>query len=180
MSSAGFRLRSDFRSLAQQHRRGTVPGACSQVLSGQVDSEALAVCTLLDPTFLLWLVDPADASATAFWEVLACAQADRIVFDRRARCRRQRRRQQRGRLDASASPTRRFASSCSTTSRCAWQTHAPDELDAVGIARRSSSIACVNCLPLDLNRLAAMRTSDDRHRPRRRRLYRPGCAPSPW
>ena len=29
---------------------------------------------LLDPGFLHWLVDPEDASATAFWELLACAR----------------------------------------------------------------------------------------------------------
>jgi len=70
MSSAGFRLAPipdpGAAAPARQRAWGLLAG-----VSGQVDSEALASVSL-DQTFLLWLVDPADASATAFWEVLAC------------------------------------------------------------------------------------------------------------
>jgi hypothetical protein len=31
----------------------------------------------LEPEFIYWLADPADASATAFWEVLACLRRAR-------------------------------------------------------------------------------------------------------
>ena len=70
MSSAGFRLAPipypGAAPPARQRAWGLLAG-----VSGQVDREALASVSL-DQTFLLWLVDPADASATAFWEVLAC------------------------------------------------------------------------------------------------------------
>ena len=70
MSSAGFRLAPiadpGAAAPARQRAWGLLAG-----VSGQVESEPLASVSL-DQTFLLWLVDPADASATAFWEVLAC------------------------------------------------------------------------------------------------------------
>ena len=68
-SSAGFRVsaRSEQGELppAQRRAKWLLAG-----LSGQVDREALPPMSL-DPDFLFWLADPADASATAFWEVLA-------------------------------------------------------------------------------------------------------------
>jgi hypothetical protein len=45
-------------------------------ISGQVDEHALPPMPL-EPEFIYWLADPADASATAFWEVLACLRRAR-------------------------------------------------------------------------------------------------------
>lgn len=46
------------------------------VISGQIDRQAIAPVSL-EPEFLLWLADPADAAANAFWEVLACLRRGR-------------------------------------------------------------------------------------------------------
>ena len=70
MSSGGFRLAPIPDPVAAPPERQRAWGLLAGV-SGQVDREALASVPL-DPTFLLWLVNPADASATAFWEVLTC------------------------------------------------------------------------------------------------------------
>lgn len=70
MRSAGFRLAPIPDSIAAPPERQRAWSLLAGV-SGQVDREALASVPL-DPTFLLWLVNPADASATAFWEVLTC------------------------------------------------------------------------------------------------------------
>jgi ParB family protein of integrating conjugative element (PFGI_1 class) len=42
-------------------------------LLGQIETDAAPPASLA-PEFLHWLIDPADASATAFWELLACAR----------------------------------------------------------------------------------------------------------
>jgi hypothetical protein len=68
--SAGFRLVPIRDLVAAPPERQRAWGLLAGV-SGLVDREALASVPL-DPTFLLWLVNPADASATAFWEVLTC------------------------------------------------------------------------------------------------------------
>ena len=74
-SAAGFRLAASPAQgnapLAQQRARLLLAG-----LSGQVDAQALPPVPL-DPEFIFWLADPADASATAFWEVLACLRRAR-------------------------------------------------------------------------------------------------------
>ena len=74
-SAAGFRLAASPEQgnapLAQQRARWLLAG-----LSGQVDAQALPPVPL-DPEFIFWLADPADASATAFWEVLACLRRAR-------------------------------------------------------------------------------------------------------
>jgi ParB family protein of integrating conjugative element (PFGI_1 class) len=70
MSSAGFRLApiSDPDAAAPELQRAWWLLAS---VNGQVDRVAAAPVSL-DMAFLLWLVDPADTSATAFREVLAC------------------------------------------------------------------------------------------------------------
>ena len=74
-SAAGFRLAANPEQgnapLAQRRARWLLAG-----LSGQVDAQALPPVPL-DPEFIFWLADPADASATAFWEVLACLRRAR-------------------------------------------------------------------------------------------------------
>jgi hypothetical protein len=42
-------------------------------LLGQIETDAAPPASLA-PEFLHWLIDPADASARAFWELLACAR----------------------------------------------------------------------------------------------------------
>ena len=74
-SAAGFRLAASPEHgnapLAQRRARWLLAG-----LSGQVDAEALPPVPL-DPEFIFWLADSTDASATAFWEVLACLRRAR-------------------------------------------------------------------------------------------------------
>ena len=75
MSSAGFRLApiSDPDAAATELQRAWWLLAS---VNGQVDRVAAAPVSL-DMAFLLWLVDPADTSATAFREVLACLRRTR-------------------------------------------------------------------------------------------------------
>ena len=75
MSSAGFRLApiSDPDAAAPELQRAWWLLAS---VNGQVDRVAAAPVSL-DMAFLLWLVDPADTSATAFREVLACLRRTR-------------------------------------------------------------------------------------------------------
>ena len=70
MSSAGFRLApiSDPDAAAPERQRAWWLLAS---VTGQIDRVAAAHVSL-DTTLLLWLVDPADTSATAFRELLAC------------------------------------------------------------------------------------------------------------
>lgn len=74
-SPAGFRLASITDS-------GSVPPAQQRAwwllagVSGQIDADAIATVPL-GSDFISWLADPADASATAFWEVLACLRRTR-------------------------------------------------------------------------------------------------------
>ena len=74
-STAGFRLAASpeqgIAPLAQRRARWLLAG-----LSGQVDEQALPPVPL-DPEFIFWLADSTDASATAFWEVLACLRRAR-------------------------------------------------------------------------------------------------------
>ena len=74
-SAAGFRLvaspEQGTAPLAQRRARWLLAG-----LSGQVDEHALPPVPL-DPDFIFWLADSTDASATAFWEVLACLRRAR-------------------------------------------------------------------------------------------------------
>ena len=74
-SAAGFRLAASPEQgtapLAQRRARWLLAG-----LSGQVDEHALPPVPL-DPDFIFWLADSTDASATAFWEVLACLRRAR-------------------------------------------------------------------------------------------------------
>ena len=79
-SAAGFRL-------AARPEQGTSPPAQRRAwwllagISGQVEAEGLPPVSL-DPAFIFWLADPADPSATAFWEVLACLGRARSPEDR--------------------------------------------------------------------------------------------------
>ena len=79
-SAAGFRL-------AARPEQGTSPPAQRRAwwllagLSGQVDAQALPPVPI-DRDFIFWLADPADPSATAFWEVLACLRRARSPEDR--------------------------------------------------------------------------------------------------
>jgi hypothetical protein len=74
-ASAGFRLSPIADS-------GSVPPAQHRAwwllagVSGQVDSETIAPVHL-GSEFISWLADPADASGTAFWEVLSCLRRTR-------------------------------------------------------------------------------------------------------
>jgi hypothetical protein len=74
-SSAGFRLSPIMDS-------GSLPPARQRAwwllagVSGQVDAEAVAPLPL-DSDFVSWLVDPTDASGTAFWKVLTCLRRTR-------------------------------------------------------------------------------------------------------
>jgi ParB family protein of integrating conjugative element (PFGI_1 class) len=74
-SAAGFRLAASPEQgtapLVQRRARWLLAG-----ISGQVDEHALPPMPL-EPEFIYWLADPADASATAFWEVLACLRRAR-------------------------------------------------------------------------------------------------------
>ncbi|OQC17865.1 ParB family protein [Candidatus Skiveiella danica] len=74
-SSAGFRLSpitdSGSAPTAQQRAWWLLAG-----VGGQVDAAAIAPVPL-DQDFLFWLADPADAAATAFWEVLTCLRRTR-------------------------------------------------------------------------------------------------------
>lgn len=74
-SAAGFRLAASPEQgnapLVQRRARWLLAG-----LSGQVDAQALPPVPL-DPDFIFWLADSTDASATAFWEVLACLRRAR-------------------------------------------------------------------------------------------------------
>jgi ParB family protein of integrating conjugative element (PFGI_1 class) len=70
MRSAGFRLAPIPDPVAAPPERQRAWGLLAGI-SGHADHEALALVPL-DPAFLLWLVNPTDASATAFWEVLTC------------------------------------------------------------------------------------------------------------
>ena len=83
MSSAGFRLapRPDPDEAAPERQRAWT---LLSDISGQIDSEASAPVSSAppDPTFVFWLADPADASATAFWELLACLRRTRRPFGR--------------------------------------------------------------------------------------------------
>ena len=47
-------------------------------ISGQVDAEAVPPVPL-DQDFIFWLADSTDASATAFWDVLACLRRGRTT-----------------------------------------------------------------------------------------------------
>ena len=50
-----------------------LPGDPVAALLGQLEPNA-ASSSAPAPAFLQWLVDPDDPSATAFWELLACAR----------------------------------------------------------------------------------------------------------
>jgi hypothetical protein len=74
-SFAGFRL-------APITDSGSLPPALQRAwwllagVSGQVDAEATPPVPI-GSGFISWLADPADASATAFWEVLSCLRRTR-------------------------------------------------------------------------------------------------------
>jgi hypothetical protein len=74
-SAAGFRLAASPEQgnapLLQRRARRLLAG-----LSGQVDEQAHPPVPL-DSEFIFWLADSTDASATAFWEVLACLRRAR-------------------------------------------------------------------------------------------------------
>ncbi len=76
MSGAGYRLAAlpDDESAEPNRRRAwwLLAG-----LNGQVERDAIAPVSL-DPDFLLWLSDPVDVAASAFWEVLACLRRSRV------------------------------------------------------------------------------------------------------
>jgi hypothetical protein len=82
MSAAGFQLAPlpDPDEAAPERQRAWT---LLSEISGQVDHEmpAPASAASLGSTFLVWLVDPADASATAFWQLLACLRRTRRVID---------------------------------------------------------------------------------------------------
>jgi ParB family protein of integrating conjugative element (PFGI_1 class) len=83
MSSAGFRLAplpDQDETLPERQRAWTLLSE----ISGQIDCVASAPVSSAppDPTFLVWLVDPADASATTFWQLLTCLRRTRRVIGR--------------------------------------------------------------------------------------------------
>jgi ParB family protein of integrating conjugative element (PFGI_1 class) len=68
MASSGFRLSSGQEESAVEPARQRAWWLLAGI-SGQVDAEERAPLAL-DPEFIAWLSDPADASSTAFWDVL--------------------------------------------------------------------------------------------------------------
>jgi ParB family protein of integrating conjugative element (PFGI_1 class) len=70
LSAAGFRLASNADPQAGSPERQRALGLLAGI-TGQVDRDSFAPMPLA-ANFLTWLADPADQSATAFWELLIC------------------------------------------------------------------------------------------------------------